>query len=1291
MKEEAWRKAMNEEIQVIEKNHTWELVDRPSRKDVIGVKWIYKVNHNADWSIQRNKARLVAKGYSQQVGIDYDETFAPVARHDTFRTIIALAASKGRNKERIEEFKHDMAQKYEMSDMGGEGSNSQQVDVQGLLNTILQEFKTLHHSGLELMNNRMDQLEENQQKLQENIRPLPEAQRRNNVQPHLRPRRNIRPPSPHNTDEPDDEEFGGNWERPRHHNNHHRRDGDEAINSIKFQVPPFQELTDQQKLRVAVMEFSDYALAWWDQLSINRRRNREAPVRTWTELRTLMRKRFVPPHYHREVLRRLQSIQQGSRSVEEYYKEVETLLLQADIHEDQEQMMSRFSNGLQRDIADAVEMYQYVDLEEMVHLAIKVEKQLKSKRMQGNQFKLSPTVGFPKAPLPQHINKGKEIAGVDSTRPKPPTYAPPKNTTRSRDVLCFKCQGRGHFANQCPNKRTMVLTISGEYESESETEEANEANSYHQEAVESIPESNLTLVTLRALSTLPKEVEDTEQRENLFHGRCKIATKVCSLIIDGGSCTNVISDLAVKRLNLRMNLHPRPYKLQWLNNCGEINVTKQVLVEIELQGYKDEVKCDVVPMQACHILLGRPWQFDKEAYDDVFPDEVPHGLPPTRGIEHQIDFVPGASIPNRPAYRANPDEVKEIQRQVEDLLSKGWIRESLSPCAVPVLLVPKKDGGWRMCCNFLGFIVGKDGVCVDPAKVAAIQEWPTPTSVRDVRSFHGLASFYRRFVRNFSTIAAPLTAITKKEDKFEWGSEQQNAFDTLKSKLTCAPVLALPDFSKPFELDCDASGVGIGAVLSQEKKPVAFFSEKIHGAALNYSTYDKELYSLVRALQTWQHYLRPREFVVYTDHESLKHIKSQSKLSTRHIRWISFIDTFPYVVKYKKGKENIVADALSRRYHVYEGYLLRENKLCVPKCSLRELLIWESHSGGLMGHFGRNKTLNLLQEHFFWPRMKAEVEAAIRRCTTCLSSKSTVHPHGLYTPLPIPESPWIDISMDFILGLPRSRSGKDSIFVVVDRFSKMAHFIPCTKTTDASHVASLFFKEVLRLHGVPRSIVSYRDSRFLSYFWKTLWAKLGTKLMFSTSHHPQTDGQTEVVNRTVGSLLRALVNENLKSWEECLAHAEFAYNRTVHSSTNCSPFEVVYGFNPLTPLDLMPLPLVFEIGDWVWLHLRKERFPELRKSKLTPRGDGPFRVLERINDNAYKLELPGEYQVHATFNVYDLSLFDTADEYLVRENKKAFQEGGNDEDVQSSSIQMPVGPITRSRARQFQKSVTALI
>ena len=305
----------------------------------------------------------------------------------------------------------------------------------------------------------------------------------------------------------------------------------------------------------------------------------------------------------------------------------------------------------------------------------------------------------------------------------------------------------------------------------------------------------------------------------------------------------------------------------------------------------------------------------------------------------------------------------------------------------------------------------------------AIKEWPTPKSITEVRSFHGLASFYRRFVKDFSTLAAPLTEIVKKFVGFKWGSEQDRAFIEIKERLCGAPLLALPDFSKTFEIEYDASRIGIGAVLMQEKRPIAYFSEKLNGAALNYPTYDKELYALVRTLETWQHYLWPKEFVIHTDHESLKYLEGQGKWNRRHAKWVEFIETFPYVIKYKQSKENIVANALSRSYSlvstlnakllgfeyvkelyandddfasVYgacdkvafgkfyrlDGYLFRENRLCVPNSSMRELIVREAHGGGLMGHFGVRKTLDVLHEHFFWPKMKRDVERACARCIT---------------------------------------------------------------------------------------------------------------------------------------------------------------------------------------------------------------------------------------------------------------------------------------------------------------------
>jgi hypothetical protein len=245
-------------------------------------------------------------------------------------------------------------------------------------------------------------------------------------------------------------------------------------------------------------------------------------------------------------------------------------------------------------------------------------------------------------------------------------------------------------------------------------------------------------------------------------------------------------------------------------------------------------------------------------------------------------------------------------------------------------------------------------------------------------------------------------------------------------------VLALSNFNKTFEIECDASRIGIRVILMQDRRPIAFFSEKLSGAALNYPTYDKELYALVRVLETWQRYLWPKEFVIHTNHESLKHLKSQCKLNKRHARWIEYIEIFPYVIRYKQGKENIVVDALPLRYvlltslsakmrgfeyvkdvyaddadfsdvyiacdkaafgkfYKHDGYLLKESKLCVPN-----------------GHFGVRKTLEILHEHFFWPRMRRDVTRICGRCITSRKAKSKVLPHGLYTPLPIPSEPWVE-------------------------------------------------------------------------------------------------------------------------------------------------------------------------------------------------------------------------------------------------------------------------------------------
>ena len=320
---------------------------------------------------------------------------------------------------------------------------------------------------------------------------------------------------------------------------------------------------------------------------------------------------------------------------------------------------------------------------------------------------------------------------------------------------------------------------------------------------------------------------------------------------------------------------------------------------------------------------------------------------------------------------------------------------------------------------------------------------------------------------------------------------------------------------------------------------------------------------VVQSLKFWRHYLLHQEFTLYSDHDALQYLHSQKKLSARHGRWVEILQEYSFALRHRPGRENKVADALSRRQHslkisqvtipgfnsmpllykecldfkaIWEqvalpaarqhgvatktaqsptpspdyiresGYLFFRDRLCILAGSTRDFLIWELHGGGLAGHFGITKTLLAVQAQYYWPHLRRNVRRLVGRCSTCTIGKLTRQNSSQYLLLPVPESPWQEVSLDFVLGLPRTRRQLDTILVVVDRFSKMAHFIACSRTTDAAHTTRLLFNEVVRLHGIPRSIVSDRDVRFTSNFWKTLWRMMGTTLQFSTTFHPQMDG-----------------------------------------------------------------------------------------------------------------------------------------------------------------------------------------
>ena len=340
-------------------------------------------------------------------------------------------------------------------------------------------------------------------------------------------------------------------------------------------------------------------------------------------MKRVMQKRFVPTYYYRELYKKLQNLRQGNRSVEEYYKETEVAIARANIEEDREATMARFLAGLNGEIQIVVELQHYVELEDMVHMDIKIENHVK--RMGSSNTRSTPGLSSStwksdqgrkeeKPPNAKHKTKLKQGGNNQGNQGKSDSF-----TARNRDIMCFKCQGRGHFSSQCPNKKVMVMRDNVEIETDNELD-CDSMPSLGDTDDEEYAIQEELMVSRRALSVQAKE-DDEMQQDNIFHSRCHVQSKVCSVIIDGGSCTNVASTTMVKKLEMPTSKRPRPYKFQWLNDSGEVRVNKQVLVSFSIGKYENEVLCDIVPSYVGHLLLGRPWKFDRKVRHDGFSNK----------------------------------------------------------------------------------------------------------------------------------------------------------------------------------------------------------------------------------------------------------------------------------------------------------------------------------------------------------------------------------------------------------------------------------------------------------------------------------------------------------------------------------------------------------------------------------------------------------------------------------------------------------------------------------------------
>nr|AAK52169.1 putative polyprotein [Oryza sativa Japonica Group]AAN64470.1 putative polyprotein [Oryza sativa Japonica Group] len=1139
--------------------------------------------------------------------------------------------------------RYQLAPKMVLTRSNGNGPNNNNNNNNGENPTLAQVLA----QQAQLMNMMMQQLQ-NQQNQGNNHAPP-----QNKLVEFLR----VRPPTFSSTTNPVE---AGDW-----------------LHAIEKKLDLLQ-CTDQEKVSFASHQLHGPASEWWDHFRLNR--TTAEPI-TWLEFTAAFRKTHIPSGVVSLKKKEFRSLTQGSRSVTEYLHEFNRLARYApeDVRTD-EQRQERFLEGLNDELSYPLMTGDYHDFQKLVDKAIRQEDKYNRmeqkkrriahfKAQQGNSQRPRLTLG------PQSMPQGGSSSVVRPQRqffnnnagnnirnqaPRPVAAStqqqPAKKEQGIKPGVCFNCGDPGHYADKCPKPRRVKVVPA----QSNSTAPASKARVNHVAAAEAqgapdvildcanrkvtLTSNDGRVVTVHALSS-----------ESLRSSLNQITLEEIPVVREYPDVfPDDLPGMPPKRdIEFRIDLvpgttpiHKRPYRMA----ANELAEVKRQVDDLLQKGY---IRPSSSPWGAPVIFVEKKDHTQRMCVDyRALNDVTIKNKYPLPRIDDLFDQLKGATVFSKIDLRSG---YHQLRIKEEDIPKTAFTtRYGLFECTVMSFGLTNAPAFFMNLMNkvFMEYLDKFVVVFIDDIliyshtkeeheehlrlaleklrehqlNVESVTNWKQSKTVSEIRSFLGLAGYYRRFIENFSKIAKSMTRLLQKDVKYKWSEECEQSFQELKNRLISAPILILPDPKKGFQVYCDASKLGLGCVLMQDGKVVAYASRQLRPHEKNYPTHDLELAAVVHALKIWRHYLFGTRTEVYTDHKSLKYIFTQPDLNMRQRRWLELIKDYDMGIHYHPGKANVVADALSRK-----GY-----------CNATE---------------GRQLPLELCKE---FERLNLGIVS--RGFVAALEAKPTLIDQVREAQINDPDIQEIKKNM---------RRGKAIGFLEDEQGTVWLDERICVP--DNKDLKDVILKEAHdTLYSIhPGSTKMHQDLK--ERFW---WASMKHEI----AEYVATDGQTERVNQILEDMLRACALDFGGSWDKNLPYAEFSYNNSYQASLQMAPYEALYGRKCRTPLlwdqtgerqvfgmdilreaeekvkiiqerlrvaqsrhksyaDNRRRDLSFDEGDYVYLCVTPLRGVHRfhTKGKLAPCFVGPYKIVSRRGEVAYQLELPQSLAgVHNVFHVSQL-------------------------------------------------------